>query len=97
MINALHIDALSDTYRSMKTTVEIQDALLKEAQKLASRENTTVRALVEEGLRKIIVTRTRPEAFRLRKVTFKGNGLQPDVEGAPWPRVRDMAYEGRGG
>lgn len=81
----------------MKTTVEIPDSLLEEARKLASREGTTVRALVEEGLRRIIAQRKRVGAFRLRKATFKGEGLQPHVAGASWERVRDIAYEGRGG
>lgn len=80
----------------MKTTVEIPNALLEEARKLAAREGTTVRALVEEGLRRIIAERRQASAFRLRKTTFKGAGLQPHVAGAPWERVRDMAYEGRG-
>lgn len=81
----------------MKTTVEIPDSLLEEARKLASREGTTVRALFEEGLRRIIAERKRAGAFRLRKATFKGEGLQPHVAGTSWERIRDIAYEGRGG
>jgi hypothetical protein len=81
----------------MKTTVEISDALLEEAKKLAARQGTTVRALIEEGLRRVVAERRRPGAFRLRKATFKGNGLQPQAVGAPWERIRDLAYEGRGG
>lgn len=80
----------------MKTTVEIPNALLEEARKLAAREGTTVRALVEEGLRRIIAERRQASGFRLRKATFKGAGLQPHVAGTPWERIRDMAYEGRG-
>ena len=81
----------------MKTTVDIPDALLDKARKLAAREGTTLRALIEQGLRRIISDRKRAGAFRLRKSTFKGDGLQPGVAGAPWERIRDMAYEGRGG
>jgi hypothetical protein len=80
----------------MKTTVEIPDSLLEEARKLASREGTTVRALVEEGLRRIVAERKQAPVFRLRKASFKGGGLQPQAEGASWERIRDMAYEGRG-
>ena len=80
----------------MKTTVEIPDSLLGEARKLASREGTTVRALVEEGLRRIIAERKQAGAFRLRKASFKGQGLQPGIAGAAWEQIRDMAYEGRG-
>lgn len=81
----------------MKTTVEIPNSLLEQARRLASREGTTVRALVEEGLRRIVAERRRASAFRLRKVTFKGDGLQPHLTGASWERIRDAAYEGRGG
>ncbi len=80
----------------MKTTVEISKSLLEEARKLASREGRPVRALIVEGLRRIIAERKRAGAFRLRKATFKGKGLQPYVAGVPWERIRDIAYEGRG-
>jgi len=81
----------------MKTTVDISDNLLEEAKKLAAREGTTVRALIEQGLRQIITARKRPGVFRLRKATFKGQGLQPGVSTATWDQIRDIAYEGRGG
>jgi hypothetical protein len=81
----------------MKTTVEIPDQLLDEARRLAGREGTTLRALIEEGLRRIVAERKRTGLFRLRKATFRGEGLQPAVAGSSWDRLRDMAYEGRGG
>jgi Bacterial antitoxin of type II TA system, VapB len=81
----------------MKTTVEIPQTLLDEARKLASQEGTTLRALVEEGLRRIIAERRHAGAFRLREATFKGTGLQAGLAGVPWERIRDLAYEGRGG
>jgi hypothetical protein len=81
----------------MKTTIDIADPLLREAQKIAARERTTLRSLVEQGLRKIIVERKTARPFRLRKVTFKGQGLVPELLGADWEKIRDLAYEGRGG
>jgi hypothetical protein len=81
----------------MKTTVDIPDSLLAQARKLAAREGTTLRALIEQALRQIIADRKRTGAFRLRKATFKGDGLQPEAMGAAWDRIRDMAYEGRSG
>jgi hypothetical protein len=38
----------------MKTTIQISDSLFKEARKVAQQERTTLRALVEEGLRKAV-------------------------------------------
>ena len=39
----------------MKTTVDIADALLLEAKEVAHREGTTMRALIEAGLRDVRV------------------------------------------
>jgi hypothetical protein len=80
----------------MKTTLEISDPLLREARKLAARERTTLRALVEQGLRRVVTERQRRPVFRLRKASFKGRGLRPEFQDAAWERVRDLAYEGRG-
>lgn len=81
----------------MKTTLEISDPLLRDARKIAARERTTLRALVEEGLRSVISRRKqRKQPFRLRKVTVKGEGLHPDFADAGWDRIRDTIYEGRG-
>jgi Arc/MetJ family transcription regulator len=79
----------------MKTTIEIADALLARARAVAAREKTTVRALVEAGLREQLKRRQGRAAFELRDASFGGMGLQP---GAPahWDGVRDLAYEGRG-
>jgi len=80
----------------MKTTVEIPDSLLKEVRNLAAQEHTTLRVLVEEGLRRVATERKRVTRFKLRKVAFRGKGLQPRMAGASWQQVRDAAYEGRG-
>lgn len=81
----------------MKTTIEISDSLLEEARKLAAKERTTVRAFVEQGLRKVIAERKSRGLFRLRNASFKGKGLQPGVEDATWEKIRDIIYQGRGG
>lgn len=81
----------------MKTTVEISDPLLKEAKTVAARERTTLRTLVEEGLRAVLKARSKRRRFRLRKASFAGKGLQPELRGASWERIRERAYEGRGG
>ncbi len=81
----------------MKTTVQIPDSLFKEAQKMAREEHTTMKALIEAGLRRVISEHRQRERFKLRRATFKGRGLQPDFEGASWDKLRDTSYEGRGG
>jgi Arc/MetJ family transcription regulator len=81
----------------MKTTIEISDSLLEEAKRLAAKEGTTVRAYVEQGLRRIVAERKSRGVFRLHKATFKGEGLQPGVQDATWERIRETVYQGRGG
>ena len=46
---------------------------------------------------KLIRKDRRRNHFRLRKATFKGKGLQPYLERAPWDKIRELSYEGRGG
>ena len=82
----------------MKTTIDLADPLLDEARRLAQREGTTLRALVEQGLRQVLAQRRRRgAAFRLRDASFAGDGLRPELAGASWDRLRELAYEGRGG
>ncbi|MCI0413856.1 type II toxin-antitoxin system VapB family antitoxin [bacterium] len=80
----------------MKTTVEIPDSLLQEARRLAEKEGSSVKVLVEEGLRRIILERKKGKSFRLRKASFRGKGIQGEVTEGSWERIRDLVYEGRG-
>jgi hypothetical protein len=81
----------------MKTTVSISDPLLSAAKKLAAEERTTLRALIEEGLRRVIERRQRQGSFKLRRASFRGNGLQPGIAEGQWERIRARIYEGQGG
>jgi hypothetical protein len=63
---------------------------------VAAPEKTTVRALIVDGLRRVLAERKRKGMFRLRKASFEGSGLHPDLTGAPWEKVRDTIYQGRG-
>ena len=64
----------------------------------ASRDGTTLRALVEEGLRLALGKRRAATArFRLRDASFKGRGLQPGVHAGDWDSIARRVYEGRGG
>jgi len=80
----------------MKTTIDMPDALLEEAKRVASNEGTTLRALIEEGLRRALAERKQHRKFRLRRASFKGRRLQPGVAEGSWERIRDPIYEGRG-
>ena len=81
---------------NMKTTIQIPDSLYNEMRKLALREQRTIKAIVEESLRRTLSERQRKIRFRLRKATFKGNGLQPHLAGTSWDQILHLSYEGRG-
>ncbi|MBW1816753.1 MAG: DUF2191 domain-containing protein, partial [Deltaproteobacteria bacterium] len=55
----------------MKTTVDIPDNLMRKAKAVAARQKITLRALIEEGLRKVLrEPEGEREAFKLRRATF---------------------------
>lgn len=82
---------------NMKTTIDVADALLEEARQVAARDRTTLRELVQEGLRRVLEERRpRRQTFRLRTIEPVGGGFQPECADGDWQRIRDMIYEGRG-
>lgn len=80
----------------MKTTVEISDALLREVRDVAAREGVTLRALIERGLRRVAADSAKAAPFKLRRASFKGNGLRSELRGSAWDAIRDLAYRDRG-
>jgi hypothetical protein len=82
---------------SMKTTVELSDDTLEQARRVAAQEGTSLRALLEEGLRRVLAERRgRRAGFHLRRATFRGKGLAPEFAGASWSTVRDAVYREHG-
>ncbi len=86
-----------DMVTRMKTTVEIPDPLADEAKAVAQRDKTTLRELIETGLRLVLRERRRKTRFRLCDASFRGRGLQPEYQDEDWQRIRNAAYKGRGG
>ena len=80
----------------MKTTVELPDALLREAKRVALREGTTVKALIERGLRSVVKGRGPGGGFTLRKASFRGDGLVAGRSLHDWDTIRDLSYSERG-
>lgn len=77
----------------MKTTIDIAEPVLREARKIAARDGTTLRALVEQGLRQVVKERKQKPKFRLRQVTFGGDGLRPELRDATWEEILDLSYQ----
>ncbi len=58
----------------MKTTIDVSDALFNSAKELAQRSQTTLRALVEDGLRRVLAdsqAAAKP-AFKLKDARVHG-------------------------
>jgi hypothetical protein len=79
----------------MKTTVELPDDLLREAQQLARAEGTTLKSLMEEGLRAVVGRHRESRRFELEDASVGGRGLRPEFAGADWAAIRDAAYGSR--
>jgi hypothetical protein len=79
----------------MKTTIEIGDALLDEARAVAVADGTTLRALVEEGLRASLATRRSHPPYVLPDLATGEGGLVRGLQWHDWNRLRDLIYEDR--
>jgi hypothetical protein len=82
----------------MKTTVDIPDALFREVRAFAARQGVSLKTVMERALRELLRGPGRNvKPFRLKKSSFRGEGLQPGVSYGDWDSIRSMIYEGRGG
>jgi hypothetical protein len=65
----------------MRTTIRIDDRLLKEAKQLAARTGKTLTAIIEDALRESLA-RQRISAQRkpVHLPTFGGKGLKPGID-----------------
>jgi hypothetical protein len=79
----------------MKTTIELPDELLARSRKLARREGTTLKSLIEEGLRLALRARERKRAPTVVVRPFAGDGLTPEFRDAGWDKIRDEIHGGR--
>lgn len=62
----------------MRTTVRLDDTLMREVKRYAAEHDKTLTKIIEEALReKLVSERPEPQVFELR--TFDGGGLQPGV------------------
>lgn len=81
-------------WHRMKTTVEVPDALFREAKRYAAQRHLSFREVVESGLRQVLSESGRTKPFKLKKGAFKGDGMVKDFT---WAEIMEITYEGRGG
>ncbi len=85
-----------DMVMHMKTTIDMADDVFLRAKRVSQERGVTLRELMTEGLLWAIEKRSAKPTFRFKAVTFKGRGLSPEFQQAPWGAIRDAAYEGHG-
>lgn len=80
----------------MRTTIELSDGILAQARRLMAKRKTTLRALVEEGLRKVLAEDRAAPPFKLRDASFKGKtGFARGADAEDIPDVLREINEGR--
>lgn len=77
----------------MKTTVILPDGLVHEAQEIARRDRTTLRDLIETGLRNVVRDRTAESDFLLKDASVDGHGLRPEFRDYGWEQIREAIYQ----
>lgn len=77
----------------MKTTLDIQDALLLRAKKLSKRTGRPLRALVEEGLQHVLAEQSKTTPKYVMRDCRVGNPSDPNpLESWTWADLRDEIY-----
>lgn len=79
----------------MKTTVEIQDSLLEEVRRLADSRTTTLRSLIEQGLRWVVQQDATTKRYQLPDCSFTGDGFRPNFVNGDWAALRAAIYGDR--
>lgn len=65
----------------MRTTVRLEDSLLREAKSYAARRGLSLTSLFEEALREKLARGSQATEGRPMKLpTFRGEGLQPGID-----------------
>ena len=79
----------------MKITVDIADALLIRAKRHARRRGRSVRALIEEGLRRVLDAEEPGAPYRLPDLSVGNPRASDPLEALSWRHLRDDIYRGR--
>ena len=76
----------------MKTTLEIQDELLRRAKLHARKKGRTLRSVVEEGLRAALADEPIKNTYRLPDMRVGDPNAEFPLEKYSWEELRDIIY-----
>jgi len=77
----------------MRTTIRLDDELLRDAKKLAAETGRTLTAVIEDALRQQLARREAPRGRVELPVFHGGGGLQPGVDLGDNAALRDLMDE----
>jgi hypothetical protein len=76
----------------MKTTVEIQTSLLERAKRHARKVGKPLRAIIEEGLRRVLDAEVTPSHYHLPDRSVGEAGGANPLETLSWQDLREEIY-----
>jgi len=76
----------------MKTTVEIHDELLLAAKRYAKRTGRPLRAVMEDGLRRVLVEQAVTDQYNFPDCSVGEAGGRDPLEALSWQDLRDEIY-----
>ena len=77
-----------------KTTIELPDELADQARQCAAQWGTTMKSLIEEGLRRELERRSQSQTWSPRAdLIFTGLGLTDEASRLSWAELRELANE----
>jgi hypothetical protein len=79
MLIAKYCDIVRILGGNMRTTVDIDDQLLKYAKLQAAQQGSSLRRIIEDALRDFL-SRSQTESKAIKLEIFSGNGLKPGVD-----------------
>lgn len=79
----------------MKTTIDVDDTLLARAKQCARKAGKPLRALVEEGLRRVLMESEAPSSYRLPDRSVGKRGGPDPLESLSWQDLRGEIYGDR--
>lgn len=78
----------------MKTTIELPDDLAQDAKRVAALSGTTLRSLVEAGLRAELERRSQPVTWLPRSdLAYGSGGLTPAARAMTWAQIREDSMQ----
>jgi hypothetical protein len=86
---------LAKLYQSVKSTFDINDALLSRAKRHARKTGKPLRALVEEGLRRVLDEAPKQVGYQLPDCAVGQPGATNPLERYSWQDLRDEIFGGR--